>query len=198
MSREPDFFDLVGDEGSAEELEQLRRAHDLLLAAGPPPELSPRLAEAPTPPKTGSSRFTRRRKGATFLLAAGIAAAAFGIGFLVGGRNVDDFPKNNRSVAMHPPSGSGVAHASVTVGEMDEVGNWPLIVQASGLRELRTRDYYELYLVRDGKFRLFCGAFNPNPGGRIEVRFTVPYKIKDGDRWILVTSKRPNPEILTT
>ena len=46
-ARTPDFLDLVGDEGTPEELERLRRAHDLLIAAGPPPELSPRLAEAP-------------------------------------------------------------------------------------------------------------------------------------------------------
>ncbi len=43
----PDFHELVGDEGTPEELAKLRRAHDLLIAAGPPPELSPRLAEPP-------------------------------------------------------------------------------------------------------------------------------------------------------
>ena len=35
----PDFRELVGDEGTPEELALLRRAHDLLVAAGPPPEL---------------------------------------------------------------------------------------------------------------------------------------------------------------
>ena len=34
MSRTPDFRDLIGDEGSPEELARLRRVHDLLLAAG--------------------------------------------------------------------------------------------------------------------------------------------------------------------
>src|SRR5262249_36852154 len=48
VMKEPDFRELVGDEGTPEELAKLRRAHDLLVAAGPPPELSPRLAEAPS------------------------------------------------------------------------------------------------------------------------------------------------------
>jgi hypothetical protein len=35
MTNEPDFRDLVGDEGGREELDRLRRVHDLLVAAGP-------------------------------------------------------------------------------------------------------------------------------------------------------------------
>ena len=69
----PDFFDLVGDEGTPEELERLRRAHDLLVAAGPPPELSPRLAEAPLGIGR-TSRLPRRRRGAVLVLAAGATA----------------------------------------------------------------------------------------------------------------------------
>ena len=61
----PDFFDLVGDEGTPEELERLRRAHDLLVAAGPPPELSPRLAEAPS----GIGRTSRLPSGSASWLA---------------------------------------------------------------------------------------------------------------------------------
>ena len=35
----PEFDDLVGDEGTPEELARLRSAHQMLIAAGPPPEL---------------------------------------------------------------------------------------------------------------------------------------------------------------
>jgi hypothetical protein len=194
----PDFIDLVGDDGSQEELEQLRRAHDLLLAAGPPPELSPRIAEAPAEVAAPKRRLPRKRRGTAFLLAAGIAAAAFGVGLLIGNRGSGDFPTNQTAKPMHPPSASGTARGSLLVGERDSAGNWPLLVRASGLRELRNRDYYEVFLVRGQKIRLFCGSFNQDPDGRIEVRFTVPYRIKEGDRWIVVTSERPKREILTT
>ena len=87
----PDFFDLVGDEGTPDELAQLRRAHDMLLAAGPPPELSPRLAEAPAAARSRGHSAWGRRKGAAFLLAGAVAAAAFGVGYLVGDRGSSDF-----------------------------------------------------------------------------------------------------------
>ena len=41
MSREPDFDALVGADVPGEERDRLRRAHELLVAAGPPPELAP-------------------------------------------------------------------------------------------------------------------------------------------------------------
>ena len=89
--RAPDFFDLVGDEGTPEELAQLRRAHDMLLAAGPPPELSPRLAEAPAALTAAGRSTWGRRKGTAFLLAGAVAAAAFGIGYLVADRGSSGF-----------------------------------------------------------------------------------------------------------
>ncbi len=91
MTKPPDFSDLVGDEGTPEELARLRRAHDLLVSAGPPPELSPRLAEAPSAIGR-TSWLPRRRRGAALVLAAGVVAAAFGVGFLVGDRGSGDFP----------------------------------------------------------------------------------------------------------
>src|SRR5947207_1389298 len=47
MTKAPEFRELVGDEGTPEELERLRRVHELLVAAGPPPELPQSLAHAP-------------------------------------------------------------------------------------------------------------------------------------------------------
>ena len=47
MTPPPDFHELVGGEGTPEEQERLRRVHDLLIAAGPPPELPRRLSRAP-------------------------------------------------------------------------------------------------------------------------------------------------------
>ena len=41
MTRGPDFDQLVGHEVGREERERLQRVHELLVEAGPPPELSP-------------------------------------------------------------------------------------------------------------------------------------------------------------
>jgi hypothetical protein len=196
----PDFVDLVGDEGTPEELTRLRRAHDLLLAAGPPPELSPRLAEAPDA-RRRSSVMPLRRKGAAFLLAGAVAAAAFGIGFLVGDRGSSDFPAKGSPIAMHPPTDAAdqAARASVLIGDRDEVGNWPLLVRVSGLQPLPRGRWYELYLTRKGKITAWCGAFNVKDSGRTSVRFSVPYKLKGFDGWVVTTSKRqPKPQVLLT
>jgi len=45
----PDFDDIVGTEGSLEELAELRQVHNLLLSAEPPPALPERLRGAPRP-----------------------------------------------------------------------------------------------------------------------------------------------------
>jgi hypothetical protein len=197
----PDFVDLVGDEGTPEELERLRRAHQMLIAAGPPPELSPRLAEAPG--ARGSARSTwgpGRRRGAAFLLAAGVAAAAFGIGFLVGDRGSGDFPSEGKPIAMHAPDRAAdqTARGSVLIGERDEVGNWPLLVRISGLKPLPKGRWYELYLTQQGKITAWCGAFSVKDRGRTTVRFSVPYKLKGFDGWVVTSSKRPRDQVLLT
>jgi len=191
----PDFIDLVGDDGSPEELEQLRRGHDLLLAAGPAPELSPRVAEAPAS-IAKKSRLPRRRRGAAFIVAAGAAAAAFGIGLLIGDRSSSEF-STAHVYPMHPPSGRGVARASVAVGDQDAVGNWPLLVQVSGLKPLPKGVWYALYLTRGGKITELCGTFNAKREGRTSVRMTVPYKLK-GAQWIVTTTTRRGNVLLTT
>ncbi|HEY7694001.1 MAG TPA: hypothetical protein VH816_16815 [Gaiellaceae bacterium] len=200
--RTPDFFDLVGDEGTPEELERLRRAHDLLLAAGPPPELSPRLAEAPGARSSARSAWgPRRRKGAAFLLAGAVAAAAFGIGYLTADRGSSGFSAKGSPIEMHPPSGSSPtsAKASVLIGDRDEVGNWPLLVRVSGLAPLPAGQWYELYLTRNGKITAWCGAFNVKDRGRTSVHFSVPYKLKGFDGWVVTSSKRqPKPQVLLT
>ena len=86
---EIDFDDLVGSGLPPGERERLRRTHDLLRAAGPPPELSPALRVPPgAPPPAdviGFPRgFPRRRLAASVVAAAAVALAAFGGGYLAG------------------------------------------------------------------------------------------------------------------
>ena len=47
MTNRPDFDELVGQNVPGEERARLRRAHDLLIEDGPPPELSPELDQVP-------------------------------------------------------------------------------------------------------------------------------------------------------
>ncbi len=190
MTRPPDFHDLVGDEGTPEELALLRRAHELVIAAGPPPELSPRLAEAPA--SIGrTSWLPRRRRGAALVLAAGVVAAAFGVGFLVGDRGSGEFPFRGGPIAMHALQPQSSARASILIGNRDQVGNWPLLVRVTGLKTLPKGDWYELYLTRNGKPAAYCGSFAVQASGPTTVHFSVPYRLKSFDGWIVTTSRKP-------
>jgi hypothetical protein len=198
MTTPPDFRDLVGDEGTPEELDKLRRAHELLIAAGPPPELSPRLAE---PPRTGE-RFGwwhERRNQWAFGLATAVAAAAFGAGFLVGDHG-NGYQAAGPAIPMHALAGNNPAKASIVLGERDAVGNWPLLVKVSGLRQLPKRQWYELYLTKKGKLVAYCGSFSVNENGRATVQFSIPYRLKFYDGWIVTTSvkQQHRPVLLTT
>src|SRR5213595_1074286 len=82
MTREPDFRELVGDDLSPEERARLERVHELLIEAGPPPELTPALADPDTAEPEMPVQLPRRRTGAVLALAAAIALIAFLGGYL--------------------------------------------------------------------------------------------------------------------
>jgi hypothetical protein len=199
----PDFDELVGAEETPEERQRLQRVHELLVSAGPPPELSPRLREAPTPNEEaapGVPWFYRRRRGLAFLGAAAVAAIAFGIGFLVGDNGSGNFPSNRAAIAMHAPPGAGTARASITMGDRDTAGNWPMLVRVIGLKPPPEDEYYELYLTRNGKLAAYCGGFTVASRGRTTVRFSVPYKLSQTkfDGWVVTTSRKGDRQVLLT
>ena len=80
----PSFDELVGTDLEPDERERLERVHELLLAAGPPPELGEAKVVRIAP---------RRRRGVLLALAAAIAVTAFALGAAVvegpSGRSVD-------------------------------------------------------------------------------------------------------------
>jgi hypothetical protein len=200
--RTPDFFDLVGDEGTPDELAQLRRAHDLLVAAGPPPELSPRLAEAPRA-QSRSSVLPRRRRSAAFLLAAAVVASAFGIGLLIGNRDSSGFTQS-RAIPMHGVGELASARATLGVGEQDSAGNYPLKMTVRGLPPLANGGWYELLLSKGGKPTLTCGSFASAKQG-VTVRMSVPYDLSKFptlfDGWVVVQrepTQHRNRLVMTT
>ena len=77
----PDLRDLVGEDVPAAELERLARVHELLVHAGPPPELPGELAEPPEPDST-VALLPKRHWRPLAALAAALALAAFGAGWL--------------------------------------------------------------------------------------------------------------------
>jgi hypothetical protein len=167
----PEFRDLVGDDLPNEERERLERVHEMLIAAGPPPELPPELAEVPTErPAAEPIGLPRRRAGAALALAAAIALIAFLGGFIAGHSKSSPF-ESVRSVKL----GNAQASAVVNVGPTDSNGNTPMQVKVKGLPRLPPGDYYVLFMTKGGKAIAECGTFRVESRQPVTLPFTVAY-----------------------
>ena len=161
MTDRPSFDELAGgDDLSPEEAARLQRVHNLLIEAGPPPELPPHLQE---PDPEGGRRdnvvgLPRRRTGMLLGIAAALVLTAFLGGFVYGTRHApfnEDF-----SVPMHSTAAGSPAKAVIHVGKIDSAGNWPLKVDVENLPELPKGQYYEMFLSRGADKRAAsCGTF---------------------------------------
>jgi hypothetical protein len=203
VTNEPDFRELVGDEAADDQ--RLRRVHDLLVAAGPPAEMSARVT---TPPDVEHSKVLefKRRRPAT-LLAVGIAAAAaaFVIGYGIGQRQ-NSFSAQ-AAIPMHGIGATNkAAEAEIKVGSHDNGGNYPLQMQVKGLPDAPKGAWYELLLSNHGKPTLSCGIFSVD-GGETTVRLSVPYDLPDWhqkklyDGWVVVLHRhglKSAPVVMTT
>ena len=184
------FDELVGDIADPAERERLRRVHELLLAVEPPPELSPAL-EAAAPQEPVPLRAHRRGR-APALLAAALAAAAFGAGYLVGDREAAP----ERVIAMRGAGAERDATASIELLPQDESGNWPMRVLVRGLEPSRDRtDFYELWLTKNGRLADSCGRFTVHRG-LTTVTLSVPYGLRRYDGWVV--TRAGSSEILLT
>ena len=182
-SRPPDFHELLGEDLPGDERERLRGVHDLLVAAGPPAELSPALERAPS---VGGAVhfFPRRRRAAVLLLAAALAAGAFGGGFLTGGVTHRGGKSAVTVIPMHGTRAAPNALASISLQEIDKAGNWPMRFTVQGLPKLPRGGYYELYLTRHGHIGAACGTFNVHRG-RTTVSLNAPYELRGFDGWVV-------------
>jgi hypothetical protein len=179
----PDFRDLVGDVPE-DERARLQRVHDLLVEAGPPPELTPALRQ---PPATGAKvvGLPRRRGGAALVLAAALVISAFAVGFLVGDRSGDPAVTAftpERTVVLGTSPG---AVAVVRLGEADKNGNHPMLVTVEGLERQPEGDYYSLLMLKDGKPVAVCGTFNVAGEEATNVRLTTGYGFEGYDGLML-------------
>jgi hypothetical protein len=200
----PDFDELVGGDLDHEERARLLRAHELLIAAGPLPELPPSLAAPGLPQAEIITPFFNRRRNATVvLLAAALAAAAFGVGYLTGDQHGGKGFAVRHTVVMHGTTGAPTgAIASIALGNRDEAGNWQMLVRVSNLKKLSGGDYYTLWLTRKGRPVAPCGSFEVSGGATTEVTFTVAYKLTNFDGWVVTEQARGHREagrpLLTT
>ena len=189
------FEDLIGgvEDLDPGERARLERVHQLLLQAGPPPEVPLDLRE---PPAAEPVRLLpTRRRPALALIAAALASVAFGFGYLLGGRSED--PAVFRTVAMTGVGEGRGGVASIEILEEDGAGNWPMVVRLQGLSESRNRDdYYELWLTRNGELADSCGRFILE-GGVTEATLTVPYGFRRYDGWVVTRHGSEEP-LLTT
>lgn len=187
------FDELVGGIEDPDERERLRRVHQLLLSVDAPPELAPAVQEAPLPEPL---RLTPRgRRGALALLAAALAATAFGAGWLGGARSDDVAPE--REIVMRGVGETRGSFATIELLPQDASGNWPMRVLVRGLAPSEDRtDYYELWLTKDGKLADSCGRFTLQPG-LTTVTLSVPYGLRQYDGWV-VTRRGSDRVLLTT
>jgi hypothetical protein len=179
----PSFDDLVGTDFEPGERERLERVHDLLVAAGPPPEFEPQARVV---------EFPRRRRGALLAVAAAFAVAVLALGgALVQGAD-DTFVVSMAGTAAAP-----AASASLHVLPLDTAGNWPMEVTVEGLKPATSGRPYELWLTRDGRLEGLCGSFLTSPSGSAVVPMNAPYRFDEYDGWVVV-EEGSNTPLLTT
>jgi hypothetical protein len=186
-----DLRDLVGANVPEEELTSIRRAHELMLAAGPLPELPPSLHDPPAvdDARDASAAFALlpRRGGRILTLAAAFALLTLVIGYVVG--NHRGGFETDYSVAMKGTQAAPRAEGVIRVGHRDSVGNSPLELQVVGLKRLPQHAYYVLYLTRHRKPAVSCGTFRVH-GGATTVRMNAPYRFRSYDGWVVVEHER--------
>lgn len=187
--RPPSFDELVDPDDPARG--RLLAAHELLTAAGAPPELPPSLEEAPPEPTGTVISFPRRRY--TAIAAVAVAATVlFGVGYAIGNRNGPAEPV--QTIAMKGPGG---AMASIALLPADEAGNWPMRLEVSGLPALPAGQTYTLWLRRDGKLAESCGSFMVS-SGTTRVPLNAPYRLKNFDDWVIVRTGSTTPLVGST
>jgi hypothetical protein len=189
VSGGPRFDELFGTEPAGPERERLLRTHELLVQAGPPPELAPTLERAPTPAAARALHRRRVKRRVVLLLAAAIAAGAmFAAGYAVAdhrGTGGSSSSASTRTLALKGTSAAPHARATLEILPA-QAGNWPMTLSVAGLPKLPPHTYYEVYLVRSGRTWASCGSFVVARSSRaLTVTLNAPYALRPGDSWIV-------------
>lgn len=185
MTREPSFDELVGGEQAGAERERLRGAHELLLRAGPPPELTPRLEAGPNLGIVRQRQQRRRmmKRRALVLLAAALSiVVVFAAGYAVANQRSGSGGGTLASIKLQGTSAAPDARATLEVWDQ-QAGNWPMTLNVSGLPP---HARYEVYLVRGGKPWGSCGTFRvTGSSDTLTLKLNAPYELRNGDSWVV-------------
>jgi len=181
-----DFDDLVGSEGTPEELDELRRIHELLLASDPPPAFAQPL-RAPL-----RVRRPVRVRAAVALAFAAAFSAVLGVGTaLVVGTGGGSGFRAGFVRPMHGVGAAATAHGTIVVGKADGEGNRPIEFTVKSLPALSREGSYELYLTEHGKLAVPCGVFQTGRAGSAHVRMNAPADLEEYDGWVVTASDSP-------
>jgi hypothetical protein len=191
VNREPTLDELIGADTTGAERQRLQHVHELLLEAGPPPELTPELEAGPNLKLTVGKRRRVVKQRAMLLLAAAVALSLIFLGgYAVGNNRGSSKSTPVVSLELTGTSAPPTAQASLEVWH-GRAGNWPMTLTAVGLPKLAPHNYYEVYLIRDGRLSGSCGTFRvTNPKRAVTVTLNSPYTLEKGDSWIVT---RPGP-----
>jgi len=185
-----DFDQLIDADVTGEQRERLRGVHDLLVQAGPPPELPLDLQHVPVPGELRRLKLIRSVPRKVSLLAA--AVIVLGTTFSVGYATGNQTTAPTTPVAALALKGTAAApYARATLDVLPPAGgNWPMTLAVSGLPRVAAPTYYVVWLVRNGKPWAPCGEFVVSkPSSPLTLTLTAPYSLQSGDRWI-VTRQR--------
>jgi hypothetical protein len=189
----PDFDELVGADLDVSDRDRLLRVHELLVAAGPPPEL--RLGEEAQPAAAPVRLSSRRRRFGVLALAAALGVVVFAVGVLVG--DWRDNPGTFEVLTMTGTAYTTGVRGTLTIFDADEAGNWPMELRVDGLEPPSGGRPYELWLTRGGELKALCGSFLAEADGTTVVPLNAPYKLKEFDGWVVVVEGSTSP-LLTT
>jgi hypothetical protein len=189
-----DFESLVGGADLTEgERSQLLSAHEALLLAGPPAELSPALAGAPRVDAEVVA-LPRGRRRAAWLLAAAIALVAFALGTTTNRYGGEAFAAAWTHQLQPTKAAPAGAWASIAGSKRDSAGNWKMLLKTGGLPQLHGKDYYVLWLTKNGKPVAECGTFLVKDGTTVAT-FAEPYEVKEFDGWVVTHWRGPKAPV---
>lgn len=194
MSREPTLDELIGADTTGAERRRLQHAHELLLQAGPPPELSDKLEAGPTLGMTLGQRRRMKRRAMLLIAATLGTVLVFLAGYAVANRGGSS-PTPAITQALKGTKLVPQAQGTLQVWD-SKAGNWPMTLTVVGLPTLAPHTYYEVYLVRDGKPWGLCGTFRVvgTPEQPVTVSLTAPYTLRKGDTWVVTRPGRSGME----
>jgi hypothetical protein len=188
--QDPRVDELIPADTPAAERQRLQHVHELLLQTDPPPELSPELEAGPNLAMTVGRRHRVVKQRAMLLLAAALVLVlVFTAGYAVANGRNDKSAVPVRLLNLKGTSRAPRAQATLQVWHSN-AGNRPMTLSVVGLSKLPPRQYYYVYLVRQGKIVAPCGIFRIARHGALTVKLSAPYPLERGDSWVVT---RPGP-----